>query len=148
MIEGRGLLVIGPSGAGKSALALDLIALSATLIADDVVQIGERGGRLFLSSPQPGAGLIEARGIGLLRTPLAGPAPLALVVDLGAREDARLPPPRAWTRFGVEVPLIRAPKRLHPAAIRAAVLSGGPIDPDSPVEAASLARAASQDQSS
>ena len=33
--DGRGLLILGPSGAGKSALALQLIALGARLVADD-----------------------------------------------------------------------------------------------------------------
>ena len=34
-INGRGVLILGPSGAGKSALALQLIAFGAKLVAGD-----------------------------------------------------------------------------------------------------------------
>ncbi|MEL6792264.1 MAG: serine kinase [Pseudomonadota bacterium] len=147
-IEGRGLLILGPSGAGKSALALDLLALGGALIADDVVIVARRGDDLLLSCPPGGEGLVEARGIGLLRAPPAGPAPLALVLDLGAEETARLPEPRTWSLSGVSVPLARKPSPLQPAAIRAAVLSGGPIDPHTSISRGSLARSAARDQGS
>lgn len=67
-----GVLIRGPSGSGKSALTLDLIALAtllgdfASLIADDQVLLERRNGRL-LARPHPRiAGMIEARGMGVL----------------------------------------------------------------------------------
>ncbi|MGB4827750.1 MAG: serine kinase, partial [Paracoccaceae bacterium] len=38
-VQGRAVLVTGPSGAGKSALALQLMALGARLVADDRTEI-------------------------------------------------------------------------------------------------------------
>ncbi|MEL7464965.1 MAG: HPr kinase/phosphatase C-terminal domain-containing protein [Pseudomonadota bacterium] len=145
-IDGRGLLILGPSGAGKSALALDLIAMGAILIADDVVRIERIGDQLVMSVPDTGRGVIEARGIGLLRTPAAGPTRLTLALDLGEREDTRLPAPLRWTRQGLSAPLLRRPSALQPAAIRAAVLSGGPIDPDMPLVSGQVARDEARDQ--
>ena len=34
-IDGRGILILGESGSGKSTLAIQLIALGASLVADD-----------------------------------------------------------------------------------------------------------------
>ena len=42
-VDGRGLLILGPSGSGKSALALQLIALGAQLVADDRTRVSRRG---------------------------------------------------------------------------------------------------------
>ena len=91
---GRGLLILGPSGAGKSALAWQLLSLGARLVADDrtVVTAGDEG--LTLSCPPTIRGLIEARGIGLLRAETVSSAPLVLAVDLGRTETDRLPPRR------------------------------------------------------
>ncbi|MFC6758724.1 HPr kinase/phosphorylase [Sulfitobacter porphyrae] len=92
-------MIIGPSGAGKSALALQLIALGATLVADDRTRVSRRGDGVVADVPESIAGMIEARGLGILRVPGAGPTPLALVVDLSRAEQDRLPLPgpiRCW----------------------------------------------------
>ena len=140
-IEGRALLILGPSGAGKSALALDMIALGAGLIADDVIRLITKGDDVIAASVRPGAGLIEARGIGLLRAPVCGPAVVWLVIDLGGQETARLPEPRIWRHGGAAVPLLYRPEALRPAAIKLALLTGGPVDP-------ALASIGAPDQSS
>ncbi|PIY73077.1 MAG: serine kinase, partial [Rhodobacterales bacterium CG_4_10_14_0_8_um_filter_70_9] len=67
--KARGLLILGASGAGKSALALELIALGAALVADDQVALRRVGEAVVAAPPPPLAGLIEARGLGLLRMP-------------------------------------------------------------------------------
>lgn len=139
-IEGRGLLILGPAGAGKSALALDLIALGARLVADDAVLVSRHGDALVARSPAAGD-LIEARGIGILKVPLAGPTPLSLVIDLGRESTERLPRPLTWRRLGLSLPLIERPPLLQPSAVRAAVISGGPIDPEAPLGLASGAAA-------
>ncbi|MFZ3585333.1 HPr kinase/phosphorylase [Loktanella sp. DJP18] len=66
-IAGRGVLIRGRSGAGKSALALDLMAFGAVLIADDRVHLTRRGDRILATCPPVLSGLTEARGLGLLR---------------------------------------------------------------------------------
>jgi HPr kinase/phosphorylase len=104
----RGILVLGASRSGKSGLALRLMALGADLVADDRVLLRrDPGGRLLASAPAPLRGLIEARGIGLLRMPAEGPVPVSLAVDLDAAPAERLPPPRKIVLLGCDIDLIQ-----------------------------------------
>jgi HPr kinase/phosphorylase len=117
-VEGRGLLVLGASGAGKSALALRLIALGARLVADDRTEVTALAGRLVARCPPALRGLIEARGIGLLRAPPLDSADIALVADLDQTEDQRLPPQRRITILGCEADLVlNAPGAHFPEAL-------------------------------
>jgi HPr kinase/phosphorylase len=83
-----GILIRGESGRGKSALALALIELGAErgcfarLIGDDRIQIRVAGGRILLSGAPNVTGLIERRGIGLVRVDAEPAAAAHLVVDL------------------------------------------------------------------
>jgi HPr kinase/phosphorylase len=105
--DGRGLLILGPSGSGKSALAIRLISLGASLVSDDRTLLNAVEGRLVASCPSAViAGLVEARGIGLLRAPTADAAEIALVADLAQTETERLPPLRAVTILGCDVALV------------------------------------------
>lgn len=103
--RGKGLLITGPSGSGKSGLALQLMALGAVLIADDRVALRRAGPQVMMSCPATIAGLIEARGIGILNAPREETAPLSAVVDLEQVEHDRLPPSRSVSYLGVEFPL-------------------------------------------
>ncbi|PRX37716.1 HPr kinase/phosphorylase [Meinhardsimonia xiamenensis] len=105
-LSGRAVLFVGPSGSGKSGHALALMALGADLVADDRTEIAAREGRLIVSAPPSLRGVIEARGVGLLRAASRQNVPLALVVDLGRREEARLPPQRTWECLSLSVPLL------------------------------------------
>jgi len=117
-VEGRGLLILGPSGAGKSTLALRLIALGARLVADDRTEVAAATGRLTASCPAAIKGLIEARGIGLLRAPTLDQAEIALVADLAQVEDQRLPPRRRITILGCGIDLVFGlPNDHFPAAL-------------------------------
>jgi HPr kinase/phosphorylase len=101
------VLILGPSGAGKSSLALRMMALGARLVADDRTEVAPREGRLVARAPDALHGLIEARGMGLLRVPDALDwAEIALVVDLGRAEPDRLPPWRTTDLAGVTLPLV------------------------------------------
>ncbi len=85
--DGAGVLLLGEPGAGKSDLLLRLIDRGFTLVADDRVRIEGREA----SAPEALAGLLEVRGLGLLRLPFAASARLALVVRLARGERLPLP---------------------------------------------------------
>jgi HPr kinase/phosphorylase len=99
-LKGRGVLLLGDSGAGKSDLALRLIHDGARLVADDRVVLTMKQGKLIASAPTSIAGLIEVRGLGIVKLP-ARPAPLALAVQLG-REGPRLPGEECWAPDGLQ----------------------------------------------
>ena len=125
VLDGAGVLITGPSGSGKSGLALTLIALGATLIADDRTGIALRDGWPWLHAPERLAGVIEARFVGLLRVPHRAAAPLRLIVDMGEVETARLPEALTETVLGQPIPRIRRVDGPHfPGAIVAFVRGG------------------------
>ncbi|HEX2885422.1 HPr kinase/phosphatase C-terminal domain-containing protein [Vineibacter terrae] len=104
-------LLRGPSGAGKSDLALRLIETGGRLVADDRTDLMVEAGQLVARPPAALAGLVEARGIGVLRLPpehLLAAAPVMLAVDLVApAEVERMPEPRVEAILGVPVRLLR-----------------------------------------
>lgn len=122
----RALLITGPSGAGKSSLALRLIALGARLVSDDRTQVsaGPRG--LTARCPAPALrGLIEARGIGILRADTVEEAGIALVADLAETETDRLPPHRSTVILGQSMPLVLRPQNDHlPEALLLCLANG------------------------
>jgi HPr kinase/phosphorylase len=105
-VDGRAVLILGASGSGKSALALALIGRGAALVADDRVVLEARGGALVARPPEAIAGLIEARGVGLLRLPWVPEAAVALAVDLDRAPAARMPQPVTITHLGIATELI------------------------------------------
>ena len=129
---GRGLLVCGPSGAGKSTLALELMAWGCALVADDRVELRAEGGRLLARAPAAIRGLIEARGLGLLRAETVPEAALAAVLDLGEAEPARLPPWRERILLGVALPCLHKPASGPIAAALLQYLKAGRSDPAPP----------------
>ena len=106
-IEGEAILLRGPPGAGKSDLALRLIDAGARLVADDQTRLHRAGGQIFVSAPAEISGLMEVRGIGILRIDALERAPLALLVDLvPPSEIERLPETRAEEILGISLPSI------------------------------------------
>lgn len=125
-IGGHAVLIRGPSGGGKSDLALRLIDGGATLVADDQTAVTMDGGRLFVSVPETIAGLLEVRGLGIVRVAHRARAPLALVVDLVQAKDVdRLPEPSSAQLLGLMVPRVAlaAFEASTPAKVRLAMLS-------------------------
>ena len=105
--SGRGILLLGPSIAGKSDLALRLIDAGGVLIADDQVHLKRQGARLHGAPPDRLKGLIELRGIGILRVPFEEGL-LDLAVDLlpsGASIE-QLPEPATASWLGVHLPKV------------------------------------------
>jgi HPr kinase/phosphorylase len=106
-IDGDAILLRGPSGAGKSDLALRLINAGARLVADDQAELRRADSRVLVSAPAAIAGLIEVRGIGILRLDAVKEAPLAMCVDLvPLAEVERLPESRFEQILGLSFPLI------------------------------------------
>lgn len=126
---GWAVLIVGASGSGKSGLALDLMARGAVLVADDRVILRKREAGVHAFCPEALCGMIEARGVGILRAEYRDDMPVALVVDLDREEAARLPPRRATVLLGIKVPLIHKVASAHfPAAILQYLSGGGPAE--------------------
>lgn len=126
-VDGRGLLIVGPSGAGKSALALALMALGAGLVADDRTILTRRGDQVIAACPDGLAGMIEARGIGLLRAATHGPVALSHVIDLTRIETDRMPPIRHYPVMGVALDLVLAQNAAHFPFMVMQLLRGGRV---------------------
>ncbi len=106
-IDGQAVLLGGPSGSGKSDLALRLIDAGGRLVADDQSELSRRGDVLMVRAPATIAGLIEARGLGILRLDALGEAPVGLIAELvPADRIERMPPRRTRAILGIAVPLI------------------------------------------
>lgn len=129
-IAGKGLLITGGSGSGKSALALALIARGARLVADDRVALQPGPDGVTLSAPSAIAGLVEARGIGLIRLDHT-PAPLALIADLDRPPEGRLPAARWRTLLGQACPVLSCGGMVGLAdALTVLMRDGALLDPD------------------
>jgi HPr kinase/phosphorylase len=106
-LDGAGVLLRGPPGAGKSDLALRLIDAGAALVADDQTELRRTGTGLRMSSPAAIAGLLEVRGVGILRVPSVPSAILRLVVNLVPSEAIeRLPEPGRCLLLDCAIPEI------------------------------------------
>ena len=112
-VDGKAVLILGESGTGKSTLALTLMAFGADLVADDRVILQEDAGQVMASAPATIAGLIEARGVGILNADAIVNARLALVVDLDVVEGERLPTLRQITILGCKLPLLHRVEGIH-----------------------------------
>lgn len=131
-VEGQGALILGRSGSGKSALALQMLALGGLLVSDDRVELRMDGKSVMADAAPNLFGLIEARGIGLLRAQAAGETPINYVVDLDQSEPARLPEPTKTVVLRQTVPLLRAAGVPNLAAALMQLLKMGRVDPEWP----------------
>ena len=111
--DGAGVLLVGAPGTGKSDLLLRLLDRGFTLVADDQVILEAGRAR----APASLAGLVEVRGIGIIRLPYAADAALALTVELGNSD--RMPEPRQ--RHGVPLLCIDPAQASAPARVALAL---------------------------
>lgn len=112
-----GVLVIGPPGAGKSDLALRLLDRGFELVADDQVEIADGIAR----APARLAGLLEVRGVGIVRLPYREGARVVLVVSAGVA--ARLPEPH--THLGAPLVVLDLREPSAPLKVERALACAG-----------------------
>jgi HPr kinase/phosphorylase len=108
------------------------MAFGAEFIADDRVDLRLDRGKVTAMTVQNISGLVEARGIGLLRVSSAGSATVHYVVDLDQNEDARLPEPITIQLLGQTVPLLRGAGVPNLPAALIQLLKMGRVDPEWP----------------
>jgi len=113
--DGDGVLLVGPPGAGKSDMVLRLLDHGFVLVADDRVEIEG----MWARAPASLAGLLEVRGLGILRLDHLPRARLRLAVALRPN-PARLPEPARHA--APDLPLI-AVDPSKPSAARVVALA-------------------------
>jgi serine kinase of HPr protein (carbohydrate metabolism regulator) len=114
------VLVLGGSGSGKSDLMLRALGQGFRLVADDRTLVWSSGGKAFGRAPESLCGLIELRGVGVLREPALPMAEIALAVRCSdAHEIERAPETAFETIAGIQAPLVRlhAPDASAPAKL-------------------------------
>ena len=122
-------MIMGPAGAGKSSLALELMSRGAQLISDDRVELRFEDDCLWACAPDQIAGMIEARGVGILAADFVARAELKLVVDLSETETLRLPEKHFKQFLGHMVPCLhKSETTAFPAAILQYLKSGRACD--------------------
>ena len=100
--DGSGVLIVGPSGAGKSDLTLRLLGRGFDLVADDQVDVADGMAR----PPDKLAGLLEVRGLGIIRLPYRSGVKLHVVITLTDQPE-RLPRPQRHAVLGLPVVHVR-----------------------------------------
>jgi HPr kinase/phosphorylase len=136
LVGARAVLIRGPSGVGKSRLALELIEAArggalrfARLVGDDRVHLEAAGGRLLVRPAEVLAGLIELRGVGILRRDYEACAVAGLVVDLAAADAERLPEKTEIAVAGVRLARLAVAPEMPPLpAVLAVVTSCGAMN--------------------
>jgi len=96
---GRGLLLMGPSGSGKSDLALRIMDAGGSLISDDYTQLTVSNHQLFGSPPENIKGMMEVRGVGLLRVPYIRSTRLDVVITCDSIESIERMPQAIHTEI-------------------------------------------------
>ncbi len=116
----RGVLLRGRSGVGKSDLALRAASAGWRLVADDRSLVFRSGAGLFARAPKTIAGLVEARGLGVL--PVRHLAFVQVVLAIDCVEQAngleRAPEWDMVEILGVYLPRIAAFAREASAVVK------------------------------
>src|SRR5262249_881867 len=105
---GKGILLRGPSGSGKSDFALRLVDAGGVLVSDDRSEMSVEEGALHAACPAAIAGLLEVRGVGLMRVPYMEKAKIDLCLDCVSLAEVPRLPEKAQIRLqGVLLPLFK-----------------------------------------
>lgn len=102
-----GVLIEGPSGGGKSDLALRSLTEGFRLVADDRVVVWTSGGKVWGRAPDTLDGLMESRGLGVLRAPVLPFSRIILAIrcELSPEAVERYPAGETLDLAGIAVPL-------------------------------------------
>ena len=114
--DGDAVLLLGPPGSGKSDLVLRLLSRGFDLVADDQVDVADS----IASCPAELAGLLEVRGLGIVRLPYCSRSRLALIVELDGRAD-RMPLPYQHPQLHLPVVWIDASAASAPERVALAL---------------------------
>ncbi len=121
--QGKGILLAGAPGIGKTSLMLEMIRSGGQLVGDDGVALSNNNGSLVMDPPEATRGLIELRGVGILRLDPADGVMVTMHVCLVGDLEQRLPEQRHVSWLGVNLPSFDllmdglAPGRLHALAM-------------------------------
>jgi HPr kinase/phosphorylase len=108
--KGAGCLIMGASGTGKSRLLAEALLHGALLIGDDRISLHAQGDQLIATAALELLGVVELRGLGLIKRPdIAYAHGIDLVVMLDPTADTRLPEPKTQEYCGIAVPYVRLP---------------------------------------
>ena len=108
-INRNGILILGKSGSGKSDLALRLIEnKNAVLVSDDRTDIWVENKKVFAKSPDTIKGLLEVRGVGIVKLQHLDSVEIALVVNIveNPSEVERMPEKKFYAINGIDIPLL------------------------------------------
>ncbi|MEN3929945.1 HPr kinase/phosphatase C-terminal domain-containing protein [Microvirga sp. W0021] len=111
LIDDIGVLIRGNTGSGKSTVSRKLIAAAQAssmfgcLVSDDRTRLEVQHGRLIARPVEMISGLIEIRGVGIVKVPSEEAAVIRLVIDL-TEQAPRMPEEGAETvnLLGVKLP--------------------------------------------
>ena len=105
-MNGKAVLIKGKSGSGKSDLALRLLTdKNVHLVADDVVSLFLENNKVYGKAPENLQGLLEVRGVGVVKMPYVKQATVDLVVNLvdNPEEIERMPKIAHENILGLEI---------------------------------------------
>ncbi|MBE6448761.1 MAG: hypothetical protein E7018_05645 [Alphaproteobacteria bacterium] len=110
VVKNKGLLILGDSGSGKSDLCLRLIMEhGAKLVSDDRTDISIKKQNIYASAPKLLQGLLEVRGVGIIKQNFAKRAKIDAVIGLESSLDKieRMPKEDFFEIEGQRLPLYK-----------------------------------------
>ena len=103
-LKNKGVLFIGDSGSGKSDISLRLICEhNALLIADDRTDITIKKSNIIASSPKTLKGLLEVRGVGIIKIKHYNKVKIDLIVLLTKDKLERIPEKTYYDLCGIKI---------------------------------------------
>lgn len=104
-VGSQAILLLGESGSGKSDLALRLIDRGASLVSDDQVVLHKKNNTIVASPPANIKGLLEVRGVGIVKLANRSSAVVRMAVELTEKADVeRFPEPEFYDCMGLRIP--------------------------------------------